>query len=489
MGLINGYLLSENVRVFPCSYRGQFNNGSQTFDPEARLNTEHNLISPKRFGDKKSYVVEFNDVTHVLKCVIGGYYFELSDFELTDLITYNEQDEAIGTKKLYIKTRDVPISNNDSNNTTEVLASYENNTQVLDKQIESNWVFTGLKITDTNDGECLDLVEIVNDSVRIKNDARLPKISSGNGVNSIILNDENVADGDNSLAGGNTTSASGDNAVAFGNNTAASGDNAVAIGEGTKANKNNMLAVGSYNKSEDDDLFVVGNGTSDAEANRSNVLQVNKDKVIINKQTTINGKLTQVGEVVVNGDIDVVGDTTKVGNETIEGDVSITGNFEAKVDDSEISVNSITEDEETTTAVKLKADNVNIDGETKIIGDVNITGKVTASDKLTVSAGGADITGNTEIKRGTLKASGKATLNGGIEVVGEEDNKVFEVTEQGSCTVTGAFASGNATITGNVNASGNIEGNEVKADTVFKVGDSVTFEYDSTNHYLKIKVL
>ena len=113
------YFKSKDVRVFPCSYRGNYeiNNGSVTFDPEARLNTESNLINAGgKLGLKENYLIEKTD--SVAKFVICGYYFEISNIN-----NYNDQ---LSNKRLFVKLTGKPIKNDDgtdSERSTKVLGS------------------------------------------------------------------------------------------------------------------------------------------------------------------------------------------------------------------------------------------------------------------------------------------------------------------------------------------------------------------------------
>ena len=114
------YFKSKDVRVFPCSYRGNYekNNGSVTFDPEARLNTESNLISAGgKLGLKESYFIEKTS-GNVAKFVICGYYFEISNIN-----SYNDQ---LSNKRLFVKLTDKPIKDDDDTDrarSTKVLGS------------------------------------------------------------------------------------------------------------------------------------------------------------------------------------------------------------------------------------------------------------------------------------------------------------------------------------------------------------------------------
>ena len=57
------YIRSENIRVFPCAYRGYYKTGSNpslvAFDPEARSTTESNFTNTlhKLSSTKESYVI------------------------------------------------------------------------------------------------------------------------------------------------------------------------------------------------------------------------------------------------------------------------------------------------------------------------------------------------------------------------------------------------------------------------------------------------
>ena len=113
------YFKSKDVRVFPCSYRGNYekDSGSVTFDPESRLNTESNLISAGgKLGLKENYLIEKTD--SVAKFVICGYYFEISNI--------NSYDDQLSNKRLFVKLTNKDIKTDDSTDrarSTKVLGS------------------------------------------------------------------------------------------------------------------------------------------------------------------------------------------------------------------------------------------------------------------------------------------------------------------------------------------------------------------------------
>lgn len=133
------------------------------------------------------------------------------------------------------------------------------------------------------------------------------------------------------------------------------------------------MAIGKFNNTEENDLFVVGNGTSAA---RSNVLQVNANKVNINKETNIAGNVTISGIETIAGNLAVnenkftvdasngntsIAGTLSAGATTISGTESVSGNFSVNND-------------------KFKVDSAT--GNTTVAGTIGVSGKLTAGDNI-----------------------------------------------------------------------------------------------------------
>jgi hypothetical protein len=54
------YIESQNIKVFPCAYRGYYGSGeTKVFDPEARSTTESNFTNTfhRLSSNKESYVI------------------------------------------------------------------------------------------------------------------------------------------------------------------------------------------------------------------------------------------------------------------------------------------------------------------------------------------------------------------------------------------------------------------------------------------------
>lgn len=152
----NNYVKSANIKVFPCAHRGYFVDGTPptalVFDPEARSTTEANFVNTfhKLSTTKESYVVSWDEST--LKCVIGGYYFEIynhRDLEDWFIITTDEGFRTFSPRYLCIKTSEAALASSediDSDRKTPVLSSFMETTDYLDVLRDGNYLFTGLTI-------------------------------------------------------------------------------------------------------------------------------------------------------------------------------------------------------------------------------------------------------------------------------------------------------------------------------------------------------
>jgi hypothetical protein len=131
--------------VFPATHRGHYTiyqnkvNGSNTtyysqnyaFDPESRLNTEFNYVNlPGLNSLQSSYIISYDPTNKILQAVIGGYYFEFYNLDLSDLVIGS--GATAKTKDLFILLSETSIAETlevavaaatDSRRTTKVLSS------------------------------------------------------------------------------------------------------------------------------------------------------------------------------------------------------------------------------------------------------------------------------------------------------------------------------------------------------------------------------
>lgn len=253
MALINNnYFNSRDVKVFPASFRGYGTEQSVAFDPEARLNTEYNYLhSGVGNSNKSTFIKSWQPNGGILTCVIGGYYFEISNVNVTE----------IAGKYLNIKTREVVLneesSSGDSRRSTRVLDSWINNTVALDQLDQSTYYFAGLKVTDAEEAGAGASLMAFDANGNPNYGAFLPNIGSGTGYFT-----ESGATTVSSIQIGHNTMASGDSSIAAGVGTIASKEGAIAIGHATEASGKHSTASGEYTRASGEASHAEGRGDS-----------------------------------------------------------------------------------------------------------------------------------------------------------------------------------------------------------------------------------
>lgn len=490
----NKYIESSNIRVFPCAYRGYYEAGgeSKVFDPEARATTEANFANTyhKLSNKKDSYVVswdEGNGTNTVLKCVIGGYYFEIYNQAKTDFFYLRQSDRTYQPYFLCIKTVSEELSNStqDSVRTSSILASFErtdgtNNDRYLDVQKGSGYAFTGLTLLAnpsaevsahlipfiaTGDEENVKYslnpaefpITAIIDTDTGKNSIRMLNIETGGttasgdyaialghnteaqALASVALCEETLAAGEAALAAGKNTKALGDYAFSAGKDTEAISEASVALGTGTKASSANQVVLGKYNYEDASQLFILADGTA-ARPSSANKLTV-----------SYNGDVKALGTLETKGNITASGsnktNSLNLGStaEKSSGAINVYGEGPDKVF-------SVTKAGNTVIAGILDITNETqstaiAGGAVRVHGGVGIKKTVNIGESL-------DVAGNTNLK-GTLSvATNRDTTLGGKLSVGND------TTLNGNLTLTGtkaAIVGGELSVGGKATLNGDVE--------------------------------
>lgn len=370
------YALSKDVRVFPCAYRGYYGtNGTnaKVFDPEARATTEANFADTfsKLSLKKPSYVVEWAGGT--LKCVIDGYYFEIENCTLNDFYTV-DQNKAVLPNALCIKPKEITLSSSaeDGDRPTQILSAITGDSEYLDSQVGTNYIFTGLclvphshstvttagikslvpfKATSTGENDDqgnpiyikeldpakLAITELL-DAGTGKYSIRMLSDTDGGTSNDTQANgDYAVSFGKRAKAGkfsgtfGNLTEATGEAAFAFGDTakaqakgTLAGGDHATAANPGSVAlgtyvttNADNQVVLGKHNQTDSSKALILANGTAAA---KYNILTVSYEGDVAAKgDLDIDGKADIGGALTVDGALTLNSTLTTKGNITANG--------------------------------------------------------------------------------------------------------------------------------------------------------------------------
>lgn len=292
------YLQSQYVSVYPSAYRGSDN--GIPFDPEARLNTEKNIITHSALPANKSYIISWDNA--VLKCIIGGYYFTLNIAE-ADMGNIGE------TRFANVKLVDAILA---SPKTTKILGSWVlSDGNVLDTPPSEGaaYIFGGLYFSATADNSVgaysLAITDSTGHALSASGSIAYTEIQSAYNYLGSLGNATNVKYfapiTGNLVNGGGTDSIVGMYTGATKKLNIASGINAVALGYDTRA-ANYEFVIGKYNTTEVNAYFIVGNGTGDLA--RTNAFAVYS-----------NGNAKVAGDLAVNGgDITTNKETLTIGN-------------------------------------------------------------------------------------------------------------------------------------------------------------------------------
>ena len=146
MASLNITLDSAKVSVYPTAYRQYTTqeNGTVIVNPEARLNTEFNIVNAiKHLSSTEGNFVVSYDTTgtpSVLKFYLNGYYFEIEDFAVPS------------NKNVYVSSRIEKISGGTGfKNLFELVPTTYDSTSGLPRDLDTNLQkFIGLSFDDTS---------------------------------------------------------------------------------------------------------------------------------------------------------------------------------------------------------------------------------------------------------------------------------------------------------------------------------------------------
>lgn len=315
MKLIEGayFIESENVKVFPCSYRG-FNDDRNIFDPEASGFTEYNFAN---IYGKQTKLISWTD--NLLKCIIDGYYFEIKNIAPANLFINNKLYKfAIVLDPIDIvgsyQTKVLKPINGDNKNYLDTKIGNDNTyyftgLALIDKDADINGAvyFSPCKLDKTN------TVVIDWQAYRLTD-----ALGTGDGDGSVrmlgtVKNDKSTvchAAGENAFAVGNNTTASGDFSIAGGTESAANHKNSIAVGDHVNTSADNQVVFGAYNKENTESALIIGNGIS---TDKKNILEISK-----------------AGDINATGKLDVAGNisSSNGGLQLTNGFISVDNGYE-----------------------------------------------------------------------------------------------------------------------------------------------------------------
>lgn len=413
------YFNSNNIKVFPCSYRGYNGIGPKGFNAESKLHTEFNLTRGinSSWPEYNSYLISKEIANNPFKFVIAGYYFEIEGLT-TAVATFTEDN-----KTLYfgIRLRDLHFNTNVNTDKTTVLTRFETATEAsgnvasedyldeengADEEGNTIYEFRGLVLTDES---------ISNDADGIKFTLRLTD-SNGNICQESFLPEIRHGAGKNSLT----------------------------IGTGLTAKNENELVIGKYNEDIDNGIFVIGNGSNATPP--SNIFTVT-DTDISSKSTNIYGNVSNEIKLTINNSdsqkIHLGSNASSLRNKdhyitSTEGNTVITSKQNTTIDSTLNNIikcansNNIQLSEDScyfkqannsdnTYSTEIKSSNI------ELYGVTNINGVTSLYD--------------------TLNVSGITTLKNNFNITNSENTNVFTVdSTTGNTIIAGTLEAGSTTL-------------------------------------------
>ena len=381
------YFKSKNIKVYPTARRGSYSLNDKTYiyDPEARLETEYNKVNHfAKTAAKSSYVINYDETTGYLTCVIGGYYFEIN----TDVSAYNY---------FGIKTNDVTLVRNDvDNRNTNILVNFTATDNSLDsKSGDFEGLFAATTKEELDDIGATDflqlyIVETITDGDTTTEIRRLNPNAFL--IESLLL----TGSGEASLIGKTNSNITGAYSVTLGENNTNTGNYSFVYGKSNKNSKQNSVLFGTgiiNNKDTDKNNQVIFKGFDNY--NFDDKLTID-DKGITKIHTIATGNTTifEVGNSASLFKINSAGSTTMQGSLTVNG----SGSIKNKLTVGQLEVEGATA----------------LDSTLQVTGNSNFStatfsGDVTLEDSLTVADG---LTANTIETTEDLTVGGNITANG-----------------------------------------------------------------------------
>lgn len=275
------FFKSEDVKVFPCAYRGTDSQGNY-FNPESIIQSEFNFVNSPNRHWKGSYVISYTN--NILKVVINGYYFEISNIS-------PDSDYLKSISDLYLGIQVANAAINGTSNQTEVLANLnkivDNKGQVANESLDENlngvYYFTGLAYDKSPLTGCITLAALKkNDNWEIVPSSLLPEITHGDTKGSSILPGDVKIDGNINITSNTTISGTTDI-----NNKLTVKNNGAEINGSTNINGNTAIIGDSVN------INNIGQGTTTIGApNSTTIIKGNLDIPNAIDVTYKNGILT-----------------------------------------------------------------------------------------------------------------------------------------------------------------------------------------------------
>ena len=419
MGL--SFLESKNVKIYPTARRGKYTDNSSAtyiYDPEARLETEYNKVHHfSKTVAKNSYIIawdNFGTANSKLRCVIDGYYFEITG--------------EVNYKYLGIQTKDISLVSNgkDTRSTKLIIATIRNEggqniATVNDALDTTDGNFLGLvgsdNASDLTGYEILQL--FIDDNHAVLN----PKaflidsvLLTDVGYASVVGKDEetvsnlaNCSQGKYSITFGTKNRNMGNFGLVYGESNNNSGNHGVIIGTGNTNQYANVILLGnsavSTNDNQvilqgydylnfadrlilnDDELAINVNNAGEEISNIFELTNANTSMITVDSagNTDISGNFSShgLGKSTIDGDLAIGKDAAISGSLSVSGTATLKNNLQVA---GNVTLGAIINNPETNTPAINNT--LTINANTTTAGTINTSNNITmtgANSKLSIA--------------------------------------------------------------------------------------------------------
>lgn len=454
------YFKSNDVKIFPCAYRGQ-DAHNEPINPEASSFTEYNFtnIYSKQSEKKESFIISYTE--NELKCIIGGYYFEIINLANYEKSSYKYLAIKVVNKELVPFEKTTPELLDDTTTKNFLGVAGDNDVNNLADATAILQVFDSYEETMGNN--TVTTYKLCEGSKRLED-----IISAGKGKYSIRSyytdNDQallNAANGKHSIAFGEKVFAKNDYAVVLGNMLESSADNQVILGTGIIENVDEVTTADQEAAIQ---VFKIGESIYKLDTNGNETIigniktnGIEEDaQVTITKPTEIT-KTLEVAEKITAGDeLEVMKKTTLKDQLSVDKATEIKDTLTVTKSDATTTVD---ENGIKTNKAIIATDNITSNGDLSIGRNATITNQITAANMI-LNGTNVDY---------LAAGNNKLDKNGNLIITGDiKSNKLKVETADGAT---------NITLDGNTNISGNLIASKLKSKYI---------EEDATNNALKL---
>ena len=447
------YFKITDVKIFPCAYRGQ------NINPEASSFTEYNFtnIYSKQGEKKESFIISYTE--NELKCVIGGYYFEITNFNRYEKSDYKYLAIKIANKELvpFDGTYSAGSLDDTTNNnflgvagggTLEELSGCSASLQIFDSYEE------------TMSDSTVTTYKLCESSKRLED-----IIGAGKGKYSIgsyyTDNDQsllNTASGKHSIAFGEKVAAKNDYAVVLGDKLESSAANQVILGTGVIKNVNEVTkadqkaTIQVFNAG--DSIYKLDNdGNETISGNiKTNGIEETTDNVVVKKPTKIKKTLNVAEKITANGELEVAKKTTLKDQLVVDKAAEIKDALTITKSSTETTIN---ENGIETNKSIVAADKITSKGDLSVERTATITGKITAAN---VVLNGTNI----DYLVAGANSANKLDKDGNLTIAGDIKSKSLKVeTTDGATKIT---LDGNSVINGDLTVNNKLTSTYITED-------------------------